>query len=255
MTMMEAANGSAARTNGPAVAVESLEKTYASAAGDAVALAGVTHGFARASFTAVMGPSGSGKSTLLQCAAGLDRPTSGRVLIGDVELGRLGRTELAELRRTEMGFIFQSYNLLPALTAYDNVALPQRLAGRRPQRADVKDALAKVGLDGLARRRPAELSGGQQQRVAIARALLSRPEVVFADEPTGALDSRSGRIVLDLLREAVDLERQTVVMVTHDPVAAATADEVVFLRDGSIVGRLSGGTAARIAATMSDLET
>ena len=219
-----------------------------------MALVGVTHTFTRASFTAVMGPSGSGKSTLLQCAAGLDRPTSGRVLIGDVDLAHLGRTQLAELRRDEMGFIFQAYNLLPALTVYDNIALPQRLSGQRPRRAEVKQALAAVGLDGLDRRRPAELSGGQQQRVAIARALASQPTVVFADEPTGALDSNSGRIVLDLLREAVDLEGQTVVMVTHDPVAAATADEVVFLRDGAVVGRLSAGTPAQIAATMSDLE-
>ncbi|UPK74008.1 ABC transporter ATP-binding protein [Nocardioidaceae bacterium SCSIO 66511] len=255
MTLIEDPSEAAARTNESAISVEQLEKRYASAAGEAVALVGVTHSFARGSFTAVMGPSGSGKSTLLQCAAGLDQPTAGRVLLGDVELGGLNRAQLAQLRRTEMGFIFQAYNLLPALTVYDNVALPQRLAGRRPRRAEVKGALARVGLDDLVRRRPAELSGGQQQRVAIARALLSRPAVVFADEPTGALDSRSGRIVLDLLREAADLEGQTVLMVTHDPVAAATADEVVFLRDGAIVGRLGDATAAQIAGAMSGLET
>lgn len=170
-----------------------------------------------------MGPSVSGKSTLLQCAAGLDRPTSGTVTVGGTDLTRLGETELPLLRRDRIGFVFQTFNLLPSLTAEQNVALPLRLAGRRPARAEVREVLARVGLADRGRHRPTEMSGGQQQRVALARALIARPEVLFADEPTGALDSRTGREVLTLLRAMVDTERQTVVMVTHDPVAASYA--------------------------------
>jgi putative ABC transport system ATP-binding protein len=237
-----------------AVVLDDVSKTYRSRAGDVPALRGVTHAFPRGSFTAVMGPSGSGKSTLLQVSAGLDKPTRGRVIVGGTELGRLGQTDLTKLRRTSMGFVFQSYNLLGALTAFDNVALPLRLAGVRVERAAVRDALARVGLTDQARRRPAELSGGQQQRVAVARALLTRPAVLFADEPTGALDRQTGRQVLELLREVVDQHGQTVVMVTHDPLAASYADGVVFLDDGRIVGALRGGDATRIAARMSELE-
>ncbi|MFJ6479088.1 MULTISPECIES: ABC transporter ATP-binding protein [unclassified Streptomyces] len=208
----------------------------------------------RGTFTAVMGPSGSGKSTLLQCAAGLDRPTSGRVSVGGTELGRLGETRLTLLRRDRIGFVFQAFNLLPALTAEQNVALPLRLAGRRPARAEVREALARVGLGDRARHRPAQLSGGQQQRVALARALITRPEVLFGDEPTGALDSQTGRGVLTLLRTMVDTERQTVVMVTHDPVAASYADRVVFLADGRVNGDVLGARAQDIAARMTALE-
>jgi putative ABC transport system ATP-binding protein len=244
----------AAALDAPAVHLDAVTKTYRSKAGDVPALRGVTHAFQRGSFTAVMGPSGSGKSTLLQVSAGLDRTTSGRVFVGGVDLQSLGETALTRLRRTSMGFVFQSYNLLGALSAHDNVALPLRLAGQRVQGAAVRDALARVGLADEARRRPAELSGGQQQRVAIARALLTRPAVLFADEPTGALDRSTGRDVLDLLREVTDDHGQTVVMVTHDPLAASYAHEVVFLDDGLVVGSLHGADADRIATTMNELE-
>ncbi|HTW15956.1 MAG TPA: ABC transporter ATP-binding protein [Nocardioides sp.] len=237
-----------------AVALDGVTRTYRSRAGDVPALAGVTHAFARGSFTAVMGPSGSGKSTLLQIAAGLDRPTRGEVLLAGRPLGRLDETELTRLRRTSMAFVFQAYNLLDALTAYENVALPVRLAGGRVDRAAVLSALRQVGLEEKAGRRPPELSGGQQQRIAIARALHARPEVLFADEPTGALDRASGRQVLELLRSASDEHGQTVVMVTHDPLAASYAHSTLFLADGRVVGRLDRADATRIAAAMSELE-
>ncbi|AIY19015.1 ATP-binding cassette domain-containing protein [Pimelobacter simplex] len=238
----------------PAIVLDGVTRSYGSRAGRVDALRGVTHAFGAGTFTAIMGPSGSGKSTLLQCAAGLDRPTSGRVLVGGHDLVRLDEAALTRLRRSAMGFVFQAYNLLPALTAYDNVALPARLAGRRPPRGEVAAALTRVGLEAQQRRRPAELSGGQQQRVAIARALVTRPQVVYADEPTGALDRTTGRQVLELLRSTVDDEGLTVVMVTHDPVAASYADSVLFLEDGLLVGHLARGTAAQIAAAMSELE-
>jgi putative ABC transport system ATP-binding protein len=237
-----------------AVALDGITRTYRSKAGEVHALRGVTHAFPRGSFTAVMGPSGSGKSTLLQVAAGLDRPTRGEVRIGDVPIGKLKEAARTRLRRASMAFVFQSYNLLDALTAYENVALPARLAGRRVDRAAVLDALGRVGLDGLAKRRPTELSGGQQQRVAIARALYARPEVLFADEPTGALDRTTGRQVLELLRGAADDHDQTIVMVTHDPLAASYARTVLFLEDGLVVGRLHDADATAIAAAMSELE-
>jgi putative ABC transport system ATP-binding protein len=240
--------------NAPAVVLDRITKTYRSKAGGVPALRDVTYAFPRGSFTAVMGPSGSGKSTLLQCAAGLDKPTSGRVLLGDTDLGRLNAVRLTKLRRARMGFVFQAYNLLPALSAYDNVALPLRLAGAKPQRGEIRDVLRRVGLDGLGRRRPAELSGGQQQRVAVARALATEPEVLFADEPTGALDTGTSRQVMGLLRDATDQAGQTVVMVTHDPSAAAYADDVVFLEDGVIAGSLRDANAGEIAAVMSRLE-
>ncbi|MCW2765845.1 MAG: putative transport system ATP-binding protein [Nocardioides sp.] len=237
-----------------AIALDGITRTYRSRSGDVHALRGVTHAFPRGSFTAVMGPSGSGKSTLLQVAAGLDRPTRGHVTIGGTPLTGLNETRLTQLRRTSMGFVFQAYNLLDALTAYDNVALPARLAGQRVDRAAVLGALEQVGLRDLAKRRPPELSGGQQQRVAIARALHTRPAVLFADEPTGALDRSSGRQVLELLRSLSDDQDQTVVMVTHDPLAASYAHGVLFLADGQVVGRLQHGDAAQIAAAMSELE-
>ncbi|MDQ0787521.1 ABC transporter ATP-binding protein [Streptomyces sp. B3I8] len=235
------------------------------------ALDGVSLAFPRGGFTAVMGPSGSGKSTLLSCAAGLDRPTSGSVTVGGTELTALGERRLTLLRRDRIGFVFQAFNLLPSLTAAQNVALPLRLAGRRPARSDVRAVLHRVGLGDRAGHRPSELSGGQQQRVALARALITRPRVLFADEPTGALDASAGREVLNLLRAVADegdgggsgngegskdggRTGGTVVMVTHDPVAAAHADRVVFLVDGRVAGELPGASARRIAATLADLE-
>ncbi|MEV6495188.1 ABC transporter ATP-binding protein [Actinoplanes sp. NPDC051633] len=209
----------------------------------------------RGSCTAVMGPSGSGKSTLLHCAAGLDRVTGGDVEIGGVPLTGLSERRLTQLRRSRVGFVFQAFNLVPALTAAQNVALPMRLAGRRPAPGEVSAMLGEVGLADRAEHRPSELSGGQQQRVAIARALVSRPAVLFADEPTGALDAASGREVLRLLRAAVDRHGQTVVMVTHDPFAAAHADRVVFLRDGRVVSTSEGPLAAQeIAVRTAALE-
>jgi len=234
--------------------LDDLSKTYRSRAGQVHALRGITHTVKASAFVAIMGPSGSGKSTLLQCAAGLDRPTGGSVRIGGTDLGKLGDDALTRFRRTAMGFVFQSYNLLPALTVYDNVSLPLRLAGARPPRSVIMDALDRVGLRDLHRRRPAELSGGQQQRVSVARALVTAPQVVFADEPTGALDRGTSRRLLELLRASVDEHGHTIVMVTHDPVAASYAHGTVFLADGRIVGSISGGTAEQIAHTMNELE-
>ncbi|MFI5876446.1 ABC transporter ATP-binding protein [Streptomyces sp. NPDC051445] len=240
-----------------AVQLTAVNRRYGAAGTGVTALRDVTLALPRGSFTAVMGPSGSGKSTLLQCAAGLDRPTSGSVRIGGTELTGMSERRLTLLRRERIGFVFQSFNLLPALTAEQNVALPLRLAGRRPPRARVRDALRQVGLADRAAHRPAELSGGQQQRVALARAVITRPDVLFADEPTGALDSRTGREVLTLLRTMADASDQTVVMVTHDPLAASYADRVIFLVDGRVHGELRDADACVkvIAARMAALET
>ncbi|QFZ16213.1 ABC transporter ATP-binding protein [Saccharothrix syringae] len=216
------------------------------------ALDGVTVGFARGSFTAVMGPSGSGKSTLLHCAAGLDLPTAGRVVLAGRDIGALREPRLTAVRRRRVGFVFQSFNLVDALSVWDNVLLPQRLAGARPDVAWAREVPARVGLGDRAGARPGELSGGQQQRVALARALAGRPEVVFGDEPTGALDLAAGRGVLALLRRFVDDSATTVVMVTHDPAAAAWADRVVFLADGRLAGDLVAPTAARVAARLAE---
>ncbi|MFJ9585875.1 ABC transporter ATP-binding protein [Streptomyces acidicola] len=247
-----ASAASAAPSEAPsaAVRIRSLRRSY----GDVTALDGVDLDFAAGTFTAVMGPSGSGKSTLLQCAAGLDRPTSGTVAVDGTDLAGLSERRLTLLRRERIGFVFQAFNLLPSLTAAQNVALPLRLAGRRPSRAAVRQALARVGLAERAGHRPAQLSGGQQQRVALARALITRPAVLFGDEPTGALDTMTSREVLALLRELVDREGQTTVMVTHDPVAAAHADRVVFLVDGRLHGELAGASAERVAAYTAGLE-
>jgi putative ABC transport system ATP-binding protein len=233
-----------------AVRLDSVTRAY----GPVTALDGVSLAFPAGTFTAVMGPSGSGKSTLLQCAAGLDRPTSGSVTVGGTELTGLSERRLTLLRRERVGFVFQAFNLLPSLTAEQNVALPLRLAGRRVPKARVRQALQQVGLADRARHRPSQLSGGQQQRVALARALITRPDVLFGDEPTGALDTRTGREVLELLRGMVDREGQTVVMVTHDPVAAAYADRVVFLVDGRVHGELTGPDPEAVAARMTRLE-
>jgi putative ABC transport system ATP-binding protein len=201
-----------------------------------------------------MGPSGSGKSTLLQCAAGLDRLTSGSVLIGDLRLDGMGESALTRLRRERLGFVFQAFNLLPTLTAAQNVGLPLRLAGTRDADGRAHRALAEVGLADRAGHRPGELSGGQQQRVAIARALVTSPDVVFADEPTGALDSSTARSVLALMRQ-VATGGQTIVMVTHDPLAASCADRVIFLADGRIAGQLEDPTPSGVATEMTRIET
>ena len=236
-----------------------VSKVFGSDAGGAAArvtaLRGVSVTFPAGSFTSVMGPSGSGKSTLLQCAAGLDAPTSGQVFVGGAEVPVGDEAELTEFRRDRIGFVFQQYNLIPYLTVAQNVGLPLRFANKRVDQRALAALLARLGLAELAGRLPAELSGGHQQRVAVARALLARPAVLFADEPTGALDRASSRGVLDLLREAVDGFGQTVVMVTHDPGAAARADAVIFLVDGGIVDRLPHPSAAAVAERMSRLET
>ncbi|WP_033328025.1 ABC transporter ATP-binding protein [Streptomyces yerevanensis] len=236
-----------------AVELRSVRRQYGRGGSAVHALRGIDLALARGSFTAVMGPSGSGKSTFLQCAAGLDRPSGGTVRLGGTEITGMSENKLTALRRERLGFVFQAFNLLPSLTVEQNVVLPMRLAGHRPDRRRAAGVLAQVGLDGLGRRRPGQLSGGQQQRVAIARALVTRPDVVFADEPTGALDTRTAGEVLGLLRQAVDGLGATVVMVTHDPTAAAWADRVLFLADGSIVDRLERAPAEQIAARMAAL--
>jgi putative ABC transport system ATP-binding protein len=237
-----------------AVVIESMTKTYGTGPRAITALDTVTVSFPAGSFTAVMGPSGSGKSTLLQCAAGLDRPDSGKVAIGGTELSGLSETALTRLRRDRVGFVFQAFNLMPSLTAAQNVELPLRLAGRKIDANAVREALAAVGLADRARHRPSELSGGQQQRVAIARALIARPQVLFADEPTGALDTRTSRDVLELLSGLVAEREQTIIMVTHDPMAAAYAGSVIFLADGRIADTLEQPTAAAVAERMTRLE-
>jgi putative ABC transport system ATP-binding protein len=239
----------------PAVELRAVTRRYGAGERAVTALDRVDGRFEAGTFTAVMGPSGSGKSTLLHCAAGLDRVTEGTVVIDGVPLDGLSERALTRLRRARVGFVFQAFNLIPALTAAQNVALPLRLARRRPAAGEVEKVLAEVGLAGRAGHRPGELSGGQQQRVAIARALVTRPAVLFADEPTGALDARSGAEVLRLLRDAVDRHRQTIVMVTHDPLAAAHADRVLFLADGRVVDELTGRPGAeRIAVHTARLE-
>ena len=237
----------------PAVALREVRKVHGRGEGAVVALDGVSVGLAAGSFTAIMGPSGSGKSTFLHVAAGLDRPTSGTVALGDTDLARLSERKLTILRRERIGFVFQAFNLMPSLTVAQNIALPLRLDRRRARRSTVRDVAARVGLEKRLRHRPSQLSGGQQQRVAIARALVTRPEVVFADEPTGALDTRTGRSVLGLLRELVDRDGHTVVMVTHDPVAAAYADRVILLADGRLAGTLEAPSADEVAEQLAHL--
>ena len=234
-----------------AVRLEAVRKIYGKGDSGVVALGGVTIGFPRGGFTAVMGPSGSGKSTFLHCAAGLDHPTSGSVVLDGQDLTGMNENHLTKLRRDRVGFIFQAFNLLPALTVEQNVTVPQLLAGRRPNRKHVHEVLDRVGLLERRKHLPAELSGGQQQRVAIARAIATRPAVIFADEPTGALDTRTAAQVLGLMRESVG--EQTVIMVTHDPVAASYADRVVFLADGYVVGELQAPTADAVAEQMTHL--
>ncbi|MDN3351392.1 ABC transporter ATP-binding protein [Actinomadura sp. DC4] len=230
-------------------------KVYGTGAAEVRALDDVSVAFPAGRFTAIMGPSGAGKSTLMHCVAGLDTVTSGQVLIGDVDLGTLSDRQLTVLRRERVGFVFQSFNLVPTLNAAENIALPMTLAGTRPDAGWVDGVVAAVGLGDRLRHRPAELSGGQQQRVAVARALASRPAIVFADEPTGNLDSRTGAEILGFLRTAVDELDQTVVMVTHDPVAAAYADMAVFLADGRVRDRIEDPTARAVLDRMSAFET
>ena len=237
----------------PVIALRDVRKVYGQGDGAVVALDGINVGLAPGSFTAIMGPSGSGKSTFLHVAAGLDRPTSGSVMLGDTEVTRLSERRLTILRRKRIGFVFQAFNLMPSLTVAQNIGLPLRLDGRRPRRSEVREVAARVGLTERLRHRPSQLSGGQQQRVAIARALVTRPEVLFADEPTGALDIRTGRDVLGLLRELVDHEGQTVVMVTHDPAAATYADRIILLADGQIAGTLDGADADEVAERLAHL--
>jgi putative ABC transport system ATP-binding protein len=217
------------------------------------ALDGVNLDFGKGRFTAIMGPSGSGKSTLLHCVAGLDRLTSGQVYIGGVELGALSDKQLTLLRRKKVGFIFQSYNLVPTLNALDNIILPLTIAGQKPDGATLNDVVRITALGDRLKHRPSELSGGQQQRVATARALVSRPDIIFADEPTGNLDSRASGDLLDFLRHAVSDLGQTIAMVTHDPLAAAHADRVVFLADGRIVDEMRAPTADAVLGVMRHL--
>ena len=238
----------------PMVSLRDLRMEYRTGTERVSALDGVTVDLPAGSFTSVMGPSGSGKSTLLHCAAGLDRPTSGEVVIGGARLADLDENGLTLLRRDRIGFVFQAFNLISSLTAAQNVALPVRLAGRRADPAALASVLGQVGLTDRAQHRPAELSGGQQQRVAIARAMFSRPAVLFADEPTGALDGHTSRQVLGLMRALVDEQGQTIVMVTHDPTAAAIGDAVLLLADGRLVERLENASAESIAARMATVE-
>lgn len=234
----------------PAIALTRVARVYD---GGVRALDDVSLTVEHGTFLAVMGPSGSGKSTLMHCAAGLDSPTSGSVRVDGREISGLDETRRTELRRERVGFVFQSYNLIPSLSVEDNITLPLRLAGRRPDREWLNALVRRVGMADRLGHRPAELSGGQQQRVALVRALVSRPAVVFADEPTGALDLRSAHQVLDLLRTLVDELGQTVVMVTHDPAAAARAHRALVMADGRVVDSLEKPTAPELAARLASL--
>jgi len=235
------------------VRLDAVRKVYGTGEGSVVALDDLSAGFDSGSFTAVMGPSGSGKSTFLHIAAGLDTPTDGLAWLGGVNLAELNQTELTVLRRERVGFVFQAFNLMPSLTVSQNISLPVRLGKARLDRDWMSQVVTRTGLQDRLGHRPSELSGGQQQRVAIARALVTRPDVLFADEPTGALDTRTSREVLGLLREIVDSTGQTIVLVTHDPMAAAHADRVVFLADGRVAGSLEAPSADAVAERMAHL--
>ncbi|MEV6278289.1 ABC transporter ATP-binding protein [Nocardia sp. NPDC051832] len=244
----------AAPTDVAARAID-VSKVYGSGDTQVKALDGVSAEFAKGEFTAIMGPSGSGKSTLMHCLAGLDSASSGLVEIGDTELTNLSDKQMTALRRDRIGFVFQAFNLVPTLTALENITLPLDIAGRRPDQEWLDTVLKRLGLTDRLTHRPSELSGGQQQRVACARALAGKPEIIFGDEPTGNLDSRSSGEVLSILRAAVDEFGQTVVIVTHEPHAAAYADRVVFLADGRIVDELRDPTAESVLDKMKALET
>jgi putative ABC transport system ATP-binding protein len=239
---------------GAAARATDVWKVYGSGEAQVVALRGISVELRRGQFTAIMGPSGSGKSTLMHCLAGLDTVTRGEVAVGGTVLNGLSDAKLTRLRRDQVGFIFQQFNLLPTLTAQENILLPLSIAGRKPDKAWYSTVIETVGLGDRLTHKPAQLSGGQQQRVACARALVSRPEVVFADEPTGNLDSRSGAEVLGFLRRSVRQFGQTIVMVTHDPNAASYADRVIFLADGAVVTELTEPTADTVLETMKRID-
>ncbi|GAA0807025.1 ABC transporter ATP-binding protein [Spirilliplanes yamanashiensis] len=243
-----------AQSQAAAARADDVWKVYGTGEAGVTALRGVSLSVGRGRFTAIMGPSGSGKSTLMHCLAGLDTVTRGEVFVGDTRVSGLGDKALTRLRRDKIGFIFQQFNLLPTLTAEENIRLPLDIAGRKADPQWWDTVIATVGLADRLRHRPAQLSGGQQQRVACARALVGRPEVIFADEPTGNLDSRSGAEVLGFLRDSVRAHGQTIVMVTHDPVAASYADRVVFLADGALVSELDDPTAEDVLDTMKHLD-
>jgi len=237
-----------------AIRATGLSKVYGSGDARVVALGGIDVEFERGAFTAIMGPSGSGKSTLMHCVAGLDAPTDGRIWVGDTEITGLSDDKLTDLRRDRIGFVFQAFNLLPTLTALENITLPLELAGRKADTAVLEQIVTTLKLDKRLDHRPSQLSGGQQQRVACARALVTKPEVVFADEPTGALDSETSRELLGFLRQSVDQLGQTIVMVTHDPVAASYSDRVLLLADGLIVDEMLAPTADAVLDRMKSLE-
>ncbi len=243
----------AATASGVAAGATDAVKVYGSGHSEVRALDGVTVEFERGRFTAIMGPSGSGKSTLMHCLAGLDSLTAGAVFIGDVALASLSDKQLTKLRRTNVGFVFQAYNLIPTLTAQENITLPLLLDGSKGDEQWIDRVIDTVGLRDRLKHRPSELSGGQQQRVAVARALASKPTIIFADEPTGNLDSRTGAEILAFMRLAVSELAQTIVMVTHDPVAAGYADRVIFLADGKIVDEMQQPTADRVLDRMKQL--
>jgi putative ABC transport system ATP-binding protein len=250
---MPVAGAAGAALNGPVVEAHELTRRYGEGDTAVDALRGVSLEVARRKLTAVMGPSGSGKSTLMHILAALDIPTSGYVTLAGTRLGDLSDTEITKLRRKHIGFVFQFFNLLPMLTAEENILLPLTIAGEKPEKEWFEKLLEDVGLQDRRSHRPAELSGGQQQRVAIARALVSRPTVVFADEPTGNLDSKTSEEILELMRDSVDSYGQTTVMVTHDPRAAAIADRILFLADGLIVRDMPRSESSAVIAAMDEL--
>ena len=230
-----------------------VSKVYGTGEAEVRALDDISVEFATAKFTAIMGPSGSGKSTLLHCLAGLDRVTSGHIYLGDVDISGSTEKQLTLIRRDRIGFVFQAYNLIPTLSAEENITLPLALAGKKPEEEWYRQIVQTVGLADRLKHRPNELSGGQQQRVAVARALVSRPDLMFADEPTGNLDSKAGAEILTFMKDAVEQLHQTIVMVTHDPIAAGYADRVVFLADGKIVDEMQQPTADRVLDRMKSL--
>ncbi|MQS03291.1 ATP-binding cassette domain-containing protein [Streptomyces sp. OF1] len=253
--MTESRTGGGGESTAVAARAWQVVKAYGSGETEVVALDRVDVEIARGAFTAIMGPSGSGKSTLMHCLAGLDAVTSGQIWVGDTEITSLKDRKLTRLRRDKIGFIFQAFNLLPTLNALENITLPMDIAGVRPDREWLDRVVSTVGLSGRLKHRPSELSGGQQQRVAVARALASRPEIIFGDEPTGNLDSRAGAEVLGFLRRSVDELGQTIVMVTHDPVAAAYADRVLYLADGRLVDEMWRPTAESVLDRMKAFDT
>lgn len=242
------------RDHSAMVTLQNLERWYGRGKNKTHALRSVSESFQQGTFTAIMGPSGSGKSTFIQCAAGLDTPSAGKVFLGETRLDNLKEPQLTITRRRRLGFVFQAFNLLPALTARENILLPISLDHRKPDASWFDQIVSQIGIDSLLGSRPSEMSGGQQQRVAIARAIISRPEVVFADEPTGALDARTARATMELLRQTVDDLGQTLILVTHDPVAASYADRVLFLADGRVVESIQRSSAETIATTLAALE-